>query len=391
MTPGGIAWDEARLVAHRSARRGAVRSVPLPQALGAVLAAPLVSQVSLPPAACSAMDGFAVSGPGPWALLAAGPLRPGEAVPVVTGAPVPAGTTTVLPVEDATVDGVAVDGAPDAAVAGATLHGRVEPGRHIRPAGEECTAGDVVLPAGGRATPAVLGLAAALGYDAILVHRPPAVAALVTGDELAETGLPAPGRTRDAIGPMLPGLVAAAGGRLIGAARVPDRSDAFRDALATNPADLVLLSGASGKGPADHLRSVLHDLGAELLVDGVACRPGHPQTLARLPGGRLLVGLPGNPFAALTAFLTLAVPAVAGFCGAPLPELQKAPARGFAPHDHSHRVVPARLVDGVAEPLDHRGPAMLRGVAAADCLAVVDPGTAGAVRLMGPGGTPWAG
>ncbi|MGE3661643.1 MAG: molybdopterin molybdotransferase MoeA [Pseudonocardia sp.] len=403
----GVTWDEARLVAYEAGRPLPPVAVALDAALGTVLAAPLVARVALPPADVSAMDGYAVAGPGPWVLVgtprtarsgdrssrtgrslggAGAALADGEATPVVTGAPVPAGTTAVLAVEQATF---ALP--PEPASAGTVLHGQTAPGRHIRPVGEECTAGETVLPAGGPVTPAVLGLAAALGYDEVRVHPLPAVAALVTGDELADAGLPAPGRTRDAIGPMLAGLVAAVGGRWCGARRIPDRSDAFRAALDGATADVVLLSGASGKGPADHLRTVLDELGAELLVDGVACRPGHPQTLARLPGNRLLVGLPGNPFAALTAFLTLAAPALAGLRGAPLPEPAKFPGRGFGAHDRVHRVVPARVTGGVAEPLEHGGPAMLRGVAAADCLAVVDPGSAATVRLLAPGGTPWAG
>lgn len=424
-----VSWDEARLIAYEAV-------APLPPvgvaldgglgALGAILASPLVALVPLPPAACSAMDGYAVAGAGPWALVDGGAaLAPGQAAPVVTGAPVPQGTTAVLPVEHAEVRGFDAAGpgrtageerqrdetdprrtagevrargeidpgrAPAVRPSGpAVLHGELQPGRHIRPAGEECAAGETVLPAGGPVTPAVLGLAAALGHDEVRVHPLPAVAALVTGDELVHSGLPGPGRTRDAIGPMLPGLVAAVGGRWCGATRIPDRLDAFLAAVDGAAADVVLLSGASGKGPADHLRTVLRELGADLLVDGVACRPGHPQTLARLPDGRVLVGLPGNPFAALTAFLTLAAPAVAALGGAPLPELPKVPARGFQPHDHVHRVVPARVTSGVAEPLDHGGPAMLRGVAAADRLAVVAPGSGDTVRLLDPGGASWAG
>lgn len=414
MTPAGhgaprTAWDAARLVAYESARRPAPVPVPLPAALGAVLAAPLVARVPLPPADVSAMDGYAVSGPGPWRLVDA-PGRPsfaawriaaleeGEATAVVTGAPVPPGTTAVLPVERASVRPCAQDrdarapGSPPGALPD-VLHGEIEPGRHVRAAGEECAAGEVVLDAGGPVGPAVLGLAAALGHDLLSVYPMPGVAAIVTGDELVDSGLPAPGRTRDAIGPMLPGLVAAAGGSWCGATRAPDRPGAFRsalDAAGRTAADVVLLSGASGKGPADHLRAVLRELDAELLVDGVACRPGHPQTFARLPDGRLLVGLPGNPFAALTAFHTLAAPALAALRAEPLPELPKAPARGFTAHPHDHRVVPARIVGGVAEPLTHGGPAMLRGVAGADRLAVVDPGAeATTVRLLG--GAPWAG
>ncbi|WP_250558672.1 molybdopterin-binding protein, partial [Pseudonocardia lacus] len=172
----------------------------------------------------------------------------------------------------------------------------------------------------------------------------------------------------------------------------PDEPAVLRAALAQAHADVVLVTGASGPGPADHLRTVLAAAGAELLVDGVACRPGHPQAMARLPDGRLVVGLPGNPLAALVAFLTLAAAALAGLGGRELPELARLPARGVRPHPTEHKIVPVRVREGVARPVGHDGPAMLRGAVVADRLAVVSPADAATVRLLPePGVAPWAG
>src|SRR5437763_13366573 len=127
-------------------------------------------------------------------------------------------------------------------------------------------------------TPAGLGLAAARGYARLLVRPLPRVVALVTGNELVRSGRPGPGRVRDAIGPMLPGLVRRAGARCdAGPVAVLDERALLRAALAEaagSRADLVLVSGSSAAGPADHLRPTLVELGAELLVDGVRCRPG---------------------------------------------------------------------------------------------------------------------
>lgn len=81
------------------------------------------------------------------------------------------------------------------------------------------------------------------------------------------------------------------------------------------PGELIVVCGGSSRGPADHLRKVLEELGAEVLVDGVAVRPGHPQLLAELPDGRLVVGLPGNPYAALVAALAVVPP---GWRGEPV-------------------------------------------------------------------------
>jgi molybdopterin molybdotransferase len=145
-----------------------------------------------------------------------------------------------------------------------------------------------------------------------------------------------------------------------------------------------------------HLRPALAALGAELIVDGVACRPGHPQALAELADGRLVLGLPGNPFAALVAFLTLGVATISRLRGLPLPTLTRAPVPGgLACHPTSTRLIPVRLTPQGAVPVGHGGSAMLRGAAAADALAVVDPGPAEAIaaRLLplDPGARPWAG
>ncbi|QYN37994.1 molybdopterin molybdotransferase MoeA [Pseudonocardia sp. DSM 110487] len=425
---GTLAWDAAREVAHAAATPLPPREVALADADGTVLAAPLVAVADHPPVPRSAMDGYAVCGAPPWRVLTPelrqshfhastlpesgfaettwlGSLAEGEACAVVTGAPLPARTTAVLADEDAVRDGDLLSGA-------------APPGRHIRPVAEECAAGEQVLPAGSLVTPAALGLAAALGYDSLLVRPLPRVVALVTGNELVSGGRPGPGQVRDAIGPMLPGLLARAGARPAEPLAVPDDRGLLRAALgaaagmpvhgdvgpalgapgvpvgAGEPADMVLVSGSSAAGPADHLRATLTELGAELLVDGVRCRPGHPQALARL-GDTLVVGLPGNPLAALAAFLTVAVPALAGLRGEPLPGLMAVPIPGgIARHPLHTRLVPVAVDPSGAVPVGHAGSAMLRGAAAADAFAVVDPGPADAIaaRLLplDPGARPWA-
>lgn len=401
---GPLAWDAAREVAHAAAPALPPSEVPLADADGAVLAAPLVAAADHPPVPRSAMDGYAVRGDPPWTVVQRelqeshfheahvhesgfpettwpALLAEGEACAVVTGAPLPVGASAVLADEDAVRDGT-------------LLRGAAPPGRHIRAAAEECSAGEEVLPAGSRVTPAALGLAAALGYDRLLVHPLPRVAALVTGNELVRSGRPGPGQVRDAIGPMLPGLLTRAGARLASAVALPDDRDLLRAALADTGADLVLVSGSSAAGPADHLRAVLGELHADLLVDGVRCRPGHPQAMARV-GDTLVVGLPGNPLAALAAFLTVAVPALAGLRGEPIPALMAVPVPGgIARHPLHTRLVPVAVEPSGAVPVGHAGSAMLRGVAVADAFAVVDPGPADAIaaRLLplDPGARPWA-
>jgi molybdopterin molybdotransferase len=401
-----VAWDVARTLAHAVARPGAVVRRGLDEADGCVLATPLVSPVAVPPVDRAAMDGYAVRGAGPWRVIGhvkagtadPGELADGQATGIVTGAAVPAGATCVVRSEDADVTGDRLDGPS-------------EDGRHIRRAGEECRPGDQLLPAGVVIDPAVLGLAATVGLNRLTVISPPTVAALITGDELVRQGPSTPGRVRDAIGPMLPGLITRSGAKpaaptntttsatppTTGAALVrhlPDSLEQLVGALRETQAELILVSGSSASGPADHLRPALKTLGAELIVDGVACRPGHPQALAQLPDGRLVIGLPGNPYAALVAFLTLGVAAITRMRGLPLRQLANIAVPGGIPcHPTSTRLVPVRLTAQGAVPVGHGGAAMLRGPATADALAVVTPGPSEAIaaRLLplDPGIQPW--
>jgi molybdopterin molybdotransferase len=363
-------WQAARTLArHAVAAPLEAHRVDLAAALGRTLAAPLTAVADLPGFDTSAMDGWAVAGPGPWRpagrLLAGAaplPLADGTAVEIATGAQLPPGATGVLRREH---------GRPD----GGLLFGTVTPGQDVRPRGQECRSGEPLLPAGTRATPAVLGLAAAAGHDRLTVHRRPSVELLLLGDELLESGVPGPGLVRDALGPLLPPWLAAAGAEITGRRRIGDDAGLLHEAVRQSTADLVVTTGGTAAGPADFLHGTLDAVGARLLVDGVAVRPGHPMLLAALPGGRHLVGLPGNPLAAVAGTLTLALPLLDALCGRPVPPPWTEPAAAdLAGHPADTRLVPVvRTARGVAA-LPYDGPAMLRGIARAQALAVVPPG-----------------
>ncbi|MEV5812399.1 molybdopterin molybdotransferase MoeA [Streptomyces mutabilis] len=375
-------WPEARTTAERAARvavraaRRAPVSAPLDAALGLTLAAPLAALTDLPPFDTSAMDGWAVSGPAPWSVRDEGvlaghaapePLTDGEAVRIATGARIPAETTAVLRTEHGRTD----------------ERDRLHPtrevghGQDIRPRGQECRSGDQLLPVGTLVTPAVLGLAAAAGYDTLTVVPRPRVDVLVLGDELLTAGLPHDGLIRDALGPMLPPWLRALGAEVRTICRIGDDAQALHRAVASSDADLVVTTGGTAAGPVDHVHPVLTRIGAELLVDGVEVRPGHPMLLARLKDDQHLVGLPGNPLAAVSGLLTLAEPLLRTLAARPAPEPYTLPLRD-AVHGHPYdtRLVPVVLRGDRAVPLHYNGPAMLRGIAAADALAVVPPGGA---------------
>jgi molybdopterin molybdotransferase len=401
-----MAWHEARAAAAAAGagRVSAVRAVELEQCAGRLLAEPLTALCDLPSFDTSAMDGWAVAGPGPWTVVDvtpvlagygdAAPLADGTAVRIATGAPVPPGTTGVVRSEHAVVD-----------PARGTLQARppLSPGQDIRPRGQECRTGDRLLPAGVPVTPAVVGLASAAGYDRLPVTAGPLVEVLVLGDELLTEGLPYGGRIRDAIGPMLVPWLTALGADVLGVRRLGDDAEALSRAVAGSSADVVLTTGGTAAGPVDHLHPVLRAAGAELLVDGVAVRPGHPMLLARLPRRQgsaghpgapgYLVGLPGNPLAAVAGLLTLAEPLLRSLAGAHAEPLRRVPlAREVPGHPYDTRLVPCGIRDGrVLEPLRFGGPAMLRGVAAADGVAVIAPGGAGPGEEVALLEFPWSG
>jgi molybdopterin molybdotransferase len=188
-------------------------------------------------------------------------------------------------------------------------------------------------------------------------------------------GRPAAGQVRDAIGPMLPGLVNDAGGVVGGVHRVADEKDALEASLDAVAGDVVVVSGGSSAGPADHLRGLLEMRDAAVHVGSVASRPGHPQQLARLPDGRWVVGLPGNPNAALVSTMTLLVPLVTTLAGRPPPATRFGRlTTSVTPHARDTRLVAVRESDGGLEHVGHDRSGNLWGAALADALAVIPPG-----------------
>lgn len=384
MSPGEN-WRRARLAAYAAGSSAgcATESVPLGESGGRVLAEPLIALTSLPGFDTAAMDGYAVAGPGPWRLVGRslaggglpGPMQAGSALEVGTGTATPEGADGVVAYEQAELE----SGVVSAEVFRA--------GQHIRRAGEEVAAGATVLEPGRRVTPAVISLAAAMGHDDVVVRSRPRVCALITGDEVLGAGIPRPGYVRDALGPALPSMLAWSGASASLVDRVPDAADALLARLENADAELVLVSGSSSVGLGDHLEKCLHDLGAQPVVQSVACAPGRTQSLWRLPDGRLLAGLPGNPLAAIVAYLTLVDPVCAGFLDAGLPALATVGECDAQPHSARTRLVPVRVDGDRAISCGYDGSAMLRGVAAADALAVIEPDQHGRIDLLAlPGG-----
>ncbi|MFD3506469.1 NTP transferase domain-containing protein [Nocardia sp. NPDC058666] len=296
---------------------------------GAALAAPITAAGALPRFDVSAMDGYAVCGDGPWQLRRdigfAGGARPaglllGEAVRIATGAHVPDGTTSVLRDEFATITGDELTRLPDTPIRG-----------DVRKSGEDRMIGDLVAPAGTRVTAALRSAAASVEVTTASVRGPVRARIIMTGDEIRSTGPLQTGQTRDSIGPVLPDLLAGCGVRVVDRVHLRDTANSFDDMLTdTEGVDLLVVVGATGGGAADQLRTALARAEARILVPRLALRPGGSTVVAELPTGPTILGLPGNPFAAIAVLLALTPAIVAARTASPLPRTILAPLHNAA-------------------------------------------------------------
>ena len=282
-------------------------TVPLPEAVGRVLIDPVRALGMVPPFANAAMDGYAINtldltGDGPWDLPVTGRVAAGEtprslvvrksAVQILTGAPVPDGANAVVMLEHVqrTADGIRVTN-------------RVAPRTHIRAAGEDMSAGKIIVPAGRALSPADIAAGAAGGHGHLTVRRALRVALLVTGDEVCRLGDPrGPAGIWDVNTPMLAAAIASPAVALCEVHLAADTRPALGSQLAdlAKSVDLIVTTGGISVGEEDHVKPALLDLGASIDVSGVALKPGKPVSFGRF-NGTFWLGLPGNP---LSAFLT---------------------------------------------------------------------------------------
>lgn len=369
-----VDWDHARKVASSAVSQLLHELVPLPKGLDRRIAEDYLALCDLPPYTTSAMDGWAVSGDGPWKIIGdikagvpyAKVLETGTSVRIATGAVIPSGTLGVVRWEVAEVRDDHV-------------HASVSAGSDIRPAGEECRKGDLLVKKGTKLSPSHLGLLASTGYDQIKVCRKPRVAILLLGDELQRIGIPVNGMVRDSLGPQLPGWLERLGAEVVSLTYVADELESVLRAIdeAGPTCDLIVTTGGTADGPRDHVHAAIGRLGHSFIVDRIRSRPGHPALLAmiELLTPIPLLGLPGNPQSAVVGLMTLGAPILGAFQGEELPELSSVRTRNEinAPKDFT-RLVLGNLVDGEFEMGEHLGSAMLRGLAKSSGFAIASPG-----------------
>ena len=368
-------------------RPTAVERVALARANGRILAADLAARRTQPPFDAAAMDGWALiaaDAATPGARLTAigeaaagrgfaGTVAPGTCVRIFTGAPVPPGADTVEMQEHAARDGDTV-----------TFADAVRPGRHIRAAGIDFREGAIGLAAGTRLDFTNLALVAAMNHAEVPVRRRPRVAILATGDELVPPGgTLGPDQIVASNGYGIAALIETVGGEAVDLGIVRDdlaaTVAAIEDAFARGIDALVTIGGAS-VGDHDHVHAALAACGVEFGFWKLAMRPGKPLMFGRRGDIRVL-GLPGNPAAALVTSLLFVAPLVRALCGlaeaGPRSETVVL-GRAVAANDVRQDYLRARLVldaDGrlTAVPADLQDSSLLTRFAATDGLIVRPP------------------
>jgi len=368
------------------ARPLAAETLPLNDALGCVLADDVTALRTQPPAALSAMDGYAVRAEdvaqAPVTLemigeVAAGhpfdgKVGPGQAARIFTGGVMPQGSDAVVIQEHTTRDGDTVIVQKPAAK-----------GRNVRNAGIDFSKDQVLLRRGHRLTDRDLMLAAAMNHPKLTVHRRPKVAVLGTGDELVPPGgAPKPGQIVYSNGFALMAMVRNEGAEVsdLGVARdrVEDITAAVRRARDSG-ADILVTTGGASVGEHDLVQRALAAEGLDLSFWRVALRPGRPMMHGKV-GGMQVLGLPGNPVSSYVCAFLFLVPLIRALAGrqdiARVPEPARL-GRDMPANDERADYLRATLQNGpegpIATPLPAQDSSLMAPLATASCLLIREP------------------
>lgn len=314
----GLPLDQARdrlLEALPSEMQGSGETLPLALCLGRVAREPITATAAVPGFRASMMDGYALGQAhqpqvgDQWALQGRsaagspfrGELKAGEAIRILTGAPVPLGADWVVPQELVTASNGAI-----------TLAREASASPWIRPADEECRAGDILLPAGVRLRAADLGRLAGCGVAALTVNRQPCIGLLVSGDELIPPGEQRPeGAIWESNGTLLEAMLRELGYGVQHKRVEADQPDGLREALRelADLCDVVVTTGGVAAGDSDWIRPLVAELG-EVNFWKLFLKPGRPFAFGWLSDHVPFFGLPGNPVAAAITALQLLWPAL---------------------------------------------------------------------------------
>lgn len=379
-------------------RRGSAASerVDLLEAVGRVLAGPVLADRDQPPFDRATRDGFAVRADdfaAATALQIVGQVRAGEAwagkrlvageaIEITTGAPVPAGADAVAMIEH-----LSVTGGMARASAGRTLRA----GENVVPRGSEARSGETVVAPGTLIGAAEIAQAATCGMSALPVYARPWVAIVATGEELVELNqVPDARQIRNSNSYALAAMVAAAGGRPARLDTARDTRQDIRDRVAQGRrGDLLLFSGGVSMGKFDLVEQVLEEFGAEFFFTGVEMQPGKPLVFGRLPKledvretgpDRYFFGLPGNPISTQVTFHCFVEPFLRVMCGEGVTGprfVQATLIEEVEGKPELMRLLPALLTSDLRQPavklVGWQGSGDLAANARANCYAVLPP------------------
>lgn len=315
-----IAVGEARARILSALSRLGSETIAIGDAAGRVLSADVIAARSHPAADLSAMDGYAVRGcdvaqaPATLSMIGEAPaggrfvghVGEGEAVRILTGGILPDGADTIIIQENVRRDGARV-----------IVSEPGMPGKHIRRAGMDFAAGNLLVPAGEVLSPAQVSLIAAGNISHVAVSARPRIATLATGDEIVAPGAASSiSHMVGSSGIALSHLVQMAGGTVIDLGTARDDINDIRARVSGAPAfDLLVTLGGASVGDHDLVKPALEGLGFQADFWKIAMRPGKPLSFGRL-GAAHVLGIPGNPVSAYVCTILFLQPAIRAMQGA---------------------------------------------------------------------------
>ncbi len=393
-----IPVEEAVKKVHQFQKHGQVEWVPLKNSLGRWIAEDILADHDVPAFDRSPYDGFALRaedtkeassehpiefevidhiGAG---IVSAKTIGPFQAIRIMTGAKIPKGANVVIMLELTKTfekDGKSM----------MSLKRRLKKGGNISRQGEETLKGNVMIKKGSKVTPGVTAILATFGYAVVPVVKKPVIGIISTGTELLQVSdAMVDGKIRNSNLSMVYAQVLEAGGEPLDLGGVSDDFDQSYEAVkaALSKVDMLITTGGVSVGDFDFLPAIYEKLGAEVLFNKVAMRPGSVTTVAALSNGQLLYGLSGNPAACFVGFELFVKPIIYKWC------LKENPFPVFAEAKLTHDFPKANpFTRFVRASLDFAGSQLsvtptgldkssaVTSIAHADCFIVLPGGTRG--------------